>query len=83
MTLLVANPATVEDGPGSISWPSFCRFWSKNYPKIVIQRPAEDLCDDCVVFANRHKYQKREAQEEEDDDEFFLPSQRRTLIMTL
>jgi hypothetical protein len=28
------------------------------YPKIVIQRPSKDLCEDCVVFANRHKYGK-------------------------
>jgi hypothetical protein len=58
---------TVGNTEGPISWPSFCRFWKKYYPKIVIQRPAEDLCDDCVIFANRHKYGKRQAQEEDDD----------------
>jgi hypothetical protein len=39
-----------------ISWPTFCSFWKQHYPHVVIQPASEDLCDDCVVFANRHKY---------------------------
>jgi hypothetical protein len=39
-----------------ISWPTFCSFWKQHYPNVVIQAASEDLCDDCVVFANRHKY---------------------------
>ena len=52
-----------------VSWPTFCQYWERHFPKLVIQRPAEDLCDDCVIFANQHKYIKRfckETAEEED-----------------
>ena len=52
-----------------VSWPTFCQYWEQHFPKLVIQRPAEDLCDDCVIFANQHKYIKRfckETAEEED-----------------
>jgi hypothetical protein len=45
-----------QEGSAPISWPTFCHFWKQHYSKIVIQRPAEDLCGDCVVFANKHKY---------------------------
>ena len=41
------------------SWTSFRAFWKVKYPKLVIQPRAEDLCDDCVIFANQHKYNKR------------------------
>jgi hypothetical protein len=50
------SSAVEEDLECPISWPTFCRFWKNHYPKIVIQKPSEDLCDDCVVFANKHKY---------------------------
>jgi hypothetical protein len=52
----VNNSMVEEELSGPISWPTFCRFWKKHYPKIVNQKPSEDLCDDCVVFANKHKY---------------------------
>lgn len=38
------------------SWTTFIRFWQNNYKEIVIQPASEDLCDECFVFANRHKY---------------------------
>jgi hypothetical protein len=58
-----------------LSWPAFCSFWTKNYPKVVISKPAEDLCDDCVVFANKHKYiqsrrrRKPSSPDDEDSDD--------------
>jgi hypothetical protein len=39
-----------------ISWPTFCSYWKEQYPKLVIQSRHSDICDECVVFANRHKY---------------------------
>ena len=54
------------------SWTCFRTFWKARYPKLVIQKAAEDICEDCVVFANQHKYNKRrmrEALAEESDDE--------------
>ncbi|CAB9511400.1 hypothetical protein SEMRO_483_G152000.1 [Seminavis robusta] len=43
------------------SWSSFRRFWKKEYPKLVIQKPSADICDQCYVFANKHKYCERHA----------------------
>jgi hypothetical protein len=34
----------------------------------VIQKPAEDLCDDCVIFANQHKYTSRLLQQNKEED---------------
>jgi hypothetical protein len=42
----------VEGEQLPISWPAFSNYWAKHWPKIVIQRPVEDICDDCVIFAN-------------------------------
>lgn len=39
-----------------LSWPAFLGFWKKEYPHLVIARPREDICGDCWVFANKHKY---------------------------
>lgn len=73
-----------KEGTVPISWPSFVSFWRTNYPKIVISRPAEDICDECVIYANQHKYLQSKQQrgrlkkssddssssdEEEDEDE--------------
>jgi hypothetical protein len=51
-----------------ISWPAFCNYWATNLPKIVIQWPSEDICDDCVVFANKHKRIKRRRRGLDDED---------------
>jgi hypothetical protein len=61
MTSQTQLATVVDSREVPISWPSFCRFWKKYYPRIAIQKPTEDLCDDCVVFANQHKYRKRQA----------------------
>ena len=41
------------------SWWTFLEYWNHNYPKIVCQRPREDICGDCFKFAN--SYKSREA----------------------
>ena len=38
------------------SWPHFLSFWNRFYPKLVIANPAEDICNQCYIFANQHKY---------------------------
>jgi hypothetical protein len=40
----------------AISRTAFCMFWQKNFPKLCISCPSEDICNGCVIFANRHKY---------------------------
>ena len=55
-----------------VSWPCFLQFWGDFYPQVVIQRPTADICDECFVFANQHKYSKRkkeEAEEKADDSD--------------
>jgi hypothetical protein len=62
------------------SWAKFHEYWRKNYPKLVIQKPSADICGDCYIFANQHKYasSRKNAQnnlllqlDEEEDDEGF------------
>jgi hypothetical protein len=38
------------------SWPTFLNFWKTHYPKLVVPRPSEDICNECFLYANRHKY---------------------------
>ena len=64
-----------EEKPGAtldraLSWPTFCLFWQKNFPKLVLSQPVEDICDDCVVFANRHKYLKRSRIKDPEDSDY-------------
>ena len=42
------------------------------YPKIVIQRSSEDICDECFVFANQHRYGKRKKENDDDDEDGLL-----------
>jgi hypothetical protein len=58
----------VEGEALPISWPAFSNYWSTHWSKIVIQKPSEDICDDCVVYANRHKRMKRRRRGFSDDD---------------
>jgi len=37
------------------SWWTFLEYWNHNYPKVVCQRPREDICSDCFKFANSYK----------------------------
>ena len=53
------------------SWRSFNRHWQRHYPKLLIARPREDVCDDCWRYANAFRFTKRGdtfADEAEDDD---------------
>ena len=38
------------------SWASFLGFWEKNYPKLVVARAREDICGECYIYANSHKF---------------------------
>jgi hypothetical protein len=37
------------------SWWSFRSFWKKEYPNLRIRPQSEDICDECVVFANQFR----------------------------
>ena len=46
-------PSSDEDTISPASWPTFLLFWNKNYPKLVIPNPAEDICNECFRFATQ------------------------------
>ena len=50
-----------------LAWSTFTRFWSTYYPKMRIQKPREDICGHCYVFANSFKFQKRKKRESDDE----------------
>jgi hypothetical protein len=52
----VRLPDTAQTIKKCLSWPAFLQFWNDHYPKVVIQRAREDICDECFVFANQHRY---------------------------
>lgn len=53
---VVDKTAVDEDLDEPASWPTFLTFWKKNHPKLVIPNASEDICNECFVYANRHKY---------------------------
>jgi hypothetical protein len=38
------------------SWFMFYNFWKRNYPKLVVATAREDVCNQCFIYANQHKY---------------------------
>jgi hypothetical protein len=61
-----------EECPVLVSWATFLAYWKVNFPKVVIQSASEDICDDCVIFANSHCYltrRRRGIADGEDSDE--------------
>ena len=53
-------PGFDDDNAGHpVSWEAFRLFWKQHYPKVVIRRPTADICDECFIFANRHKYRAK------------------------
>ena len=47
-----------DDVSEPTSWASFHRFWKKNYPKLVLPKPREDICGECFLFANTFRSSK-------------------------
>ena len=34
----------------------FCSFWKKNYPKLILPKPRQDICNECFILANSFRY---------------------------
>jgi hypothetical protein len=56
------------------SWPFFVSFWKTNYGYLIVPKSREDICGDCFIFMNAHKYKQSKDEEsltsdEEDDDD--------------
>ena len=35
---------------------TYVRIWKRDYPKLKVSKPAEDICELCFRFANRHRF---------------------------
>ena len=45
-----------EEGPPSVSLPTFYNVWKQDFVYIKVSSPAEDECTLCFPFMNHHKY---------------------------
>jgi hypothetical protein len=41
---------------GYVSFMTYYRMWKSDYPQLKVSRPAEDICQYCFAFSNRHRY---------------------------
>lgn len=48
---------------------AFLNYWQKNHPKLVTQRPRNDICGQCYVFANRFRYLHKKQEDGGDDED--------------
>ena len=65
---VVATPLDESQVKTIPSWRAYCLFWQTHYPKLSVRQPAEDICNFCYQFQNRHKF-REEAKDEESSDE--------------
>jgi hypothetical protein len=46
-----------EIDPGAyVTFPTYLNLWKRDFKNLKVSRPAEDICKDCYVFANRHRH---------------------------
>ena len=39
-----------------VSLTTYCYKWKQQYPHLKVSKPAEDICQYCYAFCNRHRY---------------------------
>ena len=62
--IIVVDGMEMEEGdkkkkPRELGYVSFSMYfnnWKKNFSQLKVSRPAEDICQYCFVFSNRHRY---------------------------
>ena len=55
--LVVTAEEGKEADPGEyVSFPTYFNMWKRDFKNLKVSRPAEDICKDCYVFANRHRH---------------------------
>jgi hypothetical protein len=59
--IIEPSPRVGEPQLHLCSWPSFFYYWKKNFPKLRVRKPIEDICSMCYIFQNTHKYSKRKS----------------------
>jgi hypothetical protein len=57
------------------SWSGFRQHWKTNFAKLVVAGARQDVCNECYVFANKHRYAKRTRARVEDDDDQHGPQE--------
>ena len=48
------------------SWAYFTTFWKTNYGYLAVPKSREQICGDCFIFMNAHKYRKPRPETNED-----------------
>ena len=46
----------MDDAPTYVSLSTYVTMWRHHYPHLKVSRPAEDICEMCYRFANRHRH---------------------------
>ncbi len=46
----------MDDAPTYIGLSTYVTMWRHHYPHLKVSRPAEDICEMCYRFANRHRH---------------------------
>jgi hypothetical protein len=55
--VVTADDNGKEVDPGDyVSFPTYFSLWKRDFNNLKVNRPAEDICKDCCVFANRHRH---------------------------
>jgi hypothetical protein len=55
--LVVTAEEGKEADPGEyVSLPTYFNMWKQDFINLKVSRPAEDICKECYVFANRHRH---------------------------
>ena len=67
--VMTIMPLSNETQKNYVSYYKYYCFWKEKYPRLLISKAAEDICNLCFQFANRHKYQKSLTTISEDDAE--------------
>jgi hypothetical protein len=39
-----------------VTFPTYFNMWKRDYKDLKVSRPVEDICKECYVFANHHRY---------------------------
>jgi hypothetical protein len=55
--VVTAEDKGKEVDPGEyVTFPTYLNLWKRDFKNLKVSRPAEDICKDCYVFANRHRH---------------------------
>ena len=53
---VTVTPIEGDDQLPHVVLSTYYCIWQRDYPKLKVSKPAEDICDLCTKFANRHAF---------------------------